>query len=1550
MGKEQFREADTTRKVVGVKFTAGSSELIRQAAHLQIFSNRLYEDVQGKWQPAPFGPLDTRLGTFQQAIMCSTCGLKLDNCVGHFGFIDLEYPVFHVGFFRLVIQTLQCICKACSRTLLQGEQKEALLRQALTPNLDYLRKKALHKRMLALSKKCTLCAHCGLLNGVVKKAVGAILKIAHAEPIGPETVTDFVNAQQRGSGAEGERQREVGQLMGSAKYNLLDPLKVLDIFRKIDAKDIPFLMIGSDECKHPVNFLTQRIPVPPVCIRPSVVSVLKSGSNEDDLTMKLTEIMLINDILKKHKRDGAPMKTVAETWDHLQIQCALYINSELSGLPPEMQPKKFLRSFAQRLKGKEGRFRGNLSGKRVDFSGRTVISPDPNLKIDQVGVPRHIATTLTFPEVVCRANIELMRQLVRNGDSVHPGANLYIDKTGFKRFLRFGNREKIARDLQIGDIVERHLNDDDVVLFNRQPSLHKISIMAHRVKVMPYRTFRFNECACTPYNADFDGDEMNLHLPQTYEAKAEASLLMGLKSNLVSPRAGQPLIAAIQDFITSGYLLTHKDTFLPRSEVQRIASAVVEANNGATMGQRRIHLPPPAMLKPRELWTGKQLIELLIAPFQGTEVRLNLATKNRMHNPDEGEFTQNDTFVIIRNNQLLCGALDKALLGSESKCSIFYRLLRDWGEQHAIDAMWRLARISSIYLSNRGFSIGIGDVKPNANLLKEKSVLLSQGYKICDQLNKSMRLERQKDKPDLGVVEQLESKILKELSSIRDQAGKACKQYLSRKNAPLTMAQCGSKGSFINIAQMIALVGQQSISGKRPSDGFEMRSLPHFERNDRAPDAKGFVENSFFSGLTPTEFFFHTMGGREGLVDTAVKTAETGYMQRRLVKCLEDLAVNYDNTVRTSTNEVVQFTFGDDGLDPAYMEGKDGRPLDLPHVLAQVRNNSSSSSSSAMAGVSRKSDNTGGADVYEFGSLAELEDAIRAEIVHRMEVVVAGEGISTEWVEATARKKQQQQQQNCGEETRAVQQQQCHQQQPRITAQFGDELMKFFSDQFTRNLRILHTSPSQCQRHTGLMSPTTRSGGQSSRCKDCEPIAARRRALLHSGGFSIGQLRQFLDICAARVCRGTVEPGTAVGAIAATSIGEPSTQMTLKTFHFAGVASMNITQGVPRIKEIINAVRSISTPIITVALADEKDEKLARRVKARIERTTLGDICDYVEQVFLPDDLFVLVKLNTRRIRALQLEVTMDSIIGSICTAKLPVPRIMFDQVRSVGKSMLLVRPVGSPKCSITMYMHYLKYYLPSVVVKGLAGINRCVINADEKRGDSFQLFVEGTNFKEVLALTEINGVRTKFNNPLVIAEVLGIESARGAIISEILTTMGEHGIELDRRHVQLLADLMTYRGQVLGITRDGLVKMKESVLLLASFERTIDHLYEAAFFGQQDRISGVSECIIMGTPMGIGTGMFKLLQNQKPIRVRPIDRISVKEEPSVTRKQVKPVQHHHTSLREIKREITGDDELQQQQHQQQQQQQHVEEVSAPPPIPLQRQPIFELDELDIVI
>lgn len=353
-------------------------------------------------------------------------------------------------------------------------------------------------------------------------------------------------------------------------------------------------MLGlSEEHGRPEWYIWQYLPVPPACIRPSVMQD-DNTSNEDDLTAKLTEIVFTNAIIRAGLEKGITVMNLMEQWEFLQLAAAMYINSELPGVPNANQGKPS-RGLSQRLKGKQGRFRGNLSGKRVDFSGRTVISPDPNMRIDQVAVPERVAKILTFPERVNKHNIHKLRQNIINGPDVHPGAN-YVQSQhgGFKKYLRFGNRERIASDLKIGDIVERHLSDNDVVLFNRQPSLHRLSIMAHFAKVMPWRTFRFNECVCSPYNADFDGDEMNMHLPQTQEAKAEAIELMGVKNNLVTPRNGEPLIAATQDFITASYLLSHKDTFYTRAMFCQIASYMFDA-------EMHIELPPPVVWKVRLL-------------------------------------------------------------------------------------------------------------------------------------------------------------------------------------------------------------------------------------------------------------------------------------------------------------------------------------------------------------------------------------------------------------------------------------------------------------------------------------------------------------------------------------------------------------------------------------------------------------------------------------------------------------------------------------------------------------------------------------------------------------------------------------------------------------------------------------------------------------------------------------------------------------------------------------------------------------------------------------
>ena len=801
-----------------------------------------------------------------------------------------------------------------------------------------MRRTQICKKINDQCRKTKTCYSCGSINGQVKKAGSHPLKIIHdrfktfnssnsAKKVAPKAKVLFDKSLNDARKANPEIDKHAKKAVDD-----LNPLRVLNLFVQISPSDCELLGMNPAEGR-PELFIWQYVPAPPVCIRPSVPQ--DGSSTEDDITVKLCDIIHINTLIKEGLKKGLPVMTILEQWDFLQVQVAMYINSDVPGLLP-MGYNKAIRGFCQRLKGKQGRFRGNLSGKRVDFSGRTVISPDPNLSIEEVAVPELVAKNLTYPEQVSRYNIAKLRERVKNGANRWPGANYVIKKDqNIKQFLKYGKLSAHADHLRIGDIVERHLEDGDIVLFNRQPSLHKLSILSHKVKVRPHRTFRLNECVCNPYNADFDGDEMNLHVPQTEEARIEAIELMGVKHNLATPKNGEPIISAIQDFITGAYLLSSKDRFCDRKTFTNICMYMVDGN-------LQLDLPPPAVLKPQMLWTGKQVFNIMMRPNKACRNLVNLDAACREYRAVAGQprdLDKNDGWLVIRNSEVMCGVMDKSTIGSGKKDSVFYVLMRDFGPDAAAQAMGRLAKLSARWLTNQGFSIGISDVYPGDRLVELKMQLVERAYAECDGVIKKFKLGKLDKAPGCDEEQTMENLISGILSKVRQQAGDHCIAELSRWNSPLIMATSGSKGSNINVSQMVAVVGQQIIGGKRVADGFQDRSLPHFPKNARTPPSKGFVQNSFFSGLTPTEFLFHAISGREGLVDTAVKTAETGYMSRRLMKSLEDLSVQYDNSVRNSSSNIVQFQYGDDKLDPVDMEGK-AKPVhfDRTYIHSEVSN------------------------------------------------------------------------------------------------------------------------------------------------------------------------------------------------------------------------------------------------------------------------------------------------------------------------------------------------------------------------------------------------------------------------------------------------------------------------------------------------------------------------------------------------------------------------------------------------------------------------------------
>ncbi|KAH8519279.1 hypothetical protein H0E87_000894, partial [Populus deltoides] len=549
--------------------------------------------------------------------------------------------------------------------------------------------------------------------------------------------------------------REARAPIGLATY-ILNPVRVLSLFQRMVEEDCELLYLQG----RPEKLIITTIAVPPISIRPSVFTE-GSQSNENDITERLKQIIQFNAKLRLELLEGrrTGIKYLIG-WDELQAVVTLYINSDVR-IPLDMQVGRPLSGFVQRLTGKQGRFRQNLAGKRVEFTGRTVISPDPNLKITEVAIPIHMARILTYPERITHHNIEKLRQCVNNGSYKYPGARMVTYPDGSSKSVLLlspfnGRQSSFVNDVNTYFILQ----DVD--------SFFALSLQA---RIMPWRTLRFNESVCNPYNADFDGDEMNMHVPKTEEARTEAFLLMGVQNNLCTPKNGEILVASTQDFLTSSFLITRKDTFYDRAAFSLMCSYM---NDGMDL----VDLPTPSVLKPIELWTGKQLFSVLLRPHANVRVYVNLIVKeknysrpNKEHKKERETMCPNDGYVYFRNSELISGQLGKATLGNGNKDGLYSILLRDYNAYAAATCMNRLAKLSARWIGNHGFSIGIDDVQPGKKLIDEKGKTISNGYRHCNKLIADYNGGRLALKSGCDATQTLETEITERLNKLREEAG-----------------------------------------------------------------------------------------------------------------------------------------------------------------------------------------------------------------------------------------------------------------------------------------------------------------------------------------------------------------------------------------------------------------------------------------------------------------------------------------------------------------------------------------------------------------------------------------------------------------------------------------------------------------------------------------------------------------------------------------------------------------------------------------------------------
>ena len=1203
----------------------------------------------------------------------------------------------------------------------------------------------------------------------------------------------------------------------------------------------------------------------------------------------------------------------------------------------------------QVLEKKEGLFRKHMMGKRVNYAARSVISPDPNIETNEIGIPPVFATKLTYPEPVTQYNIAELRQAVINGPDKWPGALQVQNEDGSLVSLigmSLEQRKALANQLMtpssrgnwtqtLNKKVYRHIKNRDIVIMNRQPTLHKASMMGHKVRVLPgEKTLRLHYANTGAYNADFDGDEMNLHFPQNENARAEAFNLANTDSQYLTPTSGSPLRGLIQDHISAGVWLTNKDSFFTREQYQQYIYGCIRPEDGHTTHAKILTLPP-AVIKPVPLWTGKQIISTVLLNLTPEGMPgINLTSENKIKNEYWGE-ASHEHEVIFKNGELLCGILDKSQYGA-SKYGIVHSLHEVYGPSVAASFLSVLGRLFTNYITSTAFTCGMDDLYLTPEGNKKRTDILETSHDIgreaaaevanlpkdtaTDNPEFLKRLEEiLRDNNKSGILDAVSSS---KVNAITSQVVSACVPAGTMKKFPQNsmqlMALSGAKGSNVNVSQIMCLLGQQALEGRRVPVMVSGKTLPSFKPYETDPMAGGYIKGRFFSGIRPQEYYFHCMAGREGLIDTAVKTARSGYLQRCLTKQLEGVHVVYDNSVRDYDGTLIQFMYGGDSVDVT----KESHLTKFEFCL----NN------------------------YD----ALLKKYNPSALIEHLDVETA-----------------------LKYSKKALKHRRKHSKEPHYeqSSKYDPVLAKY--------------------------NPAKYLGSVSENFQDKLEEFLEKNTKLFKSHAHVNE-KKFRALMQLKYMRSLINPGEAVGIIASQSIGEPSTQMTLNTFHFAGHGAANVTLGIPRMREIImTASSAIKTPQMTLPILHDVTDEQADIFCKSISKVRLSEVVDkvtvietstttsrsysihmkffnleeYTEEydiskeelqeivsgAFLDELESAIVKELRKQKRAGTHDISMavatvpeytetassarleenedekeyrektkqsvsyedpdddeieamrqaekssdeDELLSdkesddeSTATSTSPkdeddvvdtatedeLHRIIAEASKNMTKkqrdrqtSILSARRFTTGYnfddengnwCEIRLALtadsdkllmvNIIEDICRKCVIREVPRIDRC-IHPEPENGKRV-LVTEGVNFQAMWdqeAFIDVDGITS--NDVVAVMNTYGVEAARTTIVNEINNVFSRYAISVSFRHLDLIADMMTRQGTYLPFNRQGMETSTSSFMKM-SYETTLQFLTKAVLDSDREKLQSPSARIVLGKLNGLGTGSFDVL------------------------------------------------------------------------------------------
>jgi len=1356
--------------IVGVQFGIANPDDIVKRSVVEVTTDKTY--LSGN--PAPNGVFDSRFGVIENGKVCPTCKQTNQYCPGHFGHITLARPVYLYQFFDVIEKLCNCICLNCSVPLARSNPDAP-------PGMGRFKE----IRDILAKKKPNLCPSCNTtVFAKVSKVVGKAASLEGKFPV-----------------AKGEAVTETGP------PTPLQTEMVLRAFQRITTEDCEVLGFNPLFAR-PEWMVCTVLAVPPLTVRPSVV-MDDNQRMEDDLTHILISVLRHNQSLRDRMDKGETAEVIDRHTALLQYDVATYVDNDIKGMAPAAQRSgRPLRTLKARFGAKTGRVRGNLMGKRVDFSARSVITPDANIELDELGVPLEIAVNLTFPEIVSVYNRDRLMGYIRNGPDKHPGAKtVFLKQDKRSVSLRFVNAETL--DLREGDVVHRHLLDGDIVLFNRQPSLHKASMMAHRVVVLPYSTFRLNVSATRPYNADFDGDEMNMHVPQSIAAATELRYLASVLRNIISPRTNSPIIQLFQDTMTGIYRITLPDVTVPEVVAMNILAKIKRPFS-------RKNAP----------WTGAEIISAAfpIMNFKGS--------------------------VTIENGQLIKGIMRK------SACTaLIHTVYNDFGPERAGQLINDIQSVVTRFNLFTGFSVGTADLISNIETQQFVDGKLAEARAAVAAILTDIHAGTFKNVSGMSDGEDLEDKISSALKTVASDINMKVVKSLPADNRMIQMVNSGSKGGPQNITQMVALLGQQLIEGRRVQYTLQDRTLPHFARYDDGAESRGFVQNSFVSGLMPAEFFFHAQAGREGLIDTAVKTSDTGYIQRRLMKTMEDQHLEYDGSVRNVLGSVIQYVYGEDGVDTQSVEEQ---VVPLAEMSMET--------------------------IYKEYALspADVNPFLNAEVDTSPDMVDEILADRDMLVKHVFRYRK-------GEDKVS-------------TPVNVERLLSKYSNAYSTKTSLTPTTVVETITAFTKEFPVNRVFHMILRFF----LAPKKSIVVHR--LTEEMFKELMSEIRFRYLKAQCHAGEMVGVLAAQSIGEPTTQLTLNTFHSAGTVKANATSGVPRIEELLSASANPKRPGNTAYLTLNTTKREAIAKMKEIQKTTLRDIVRSVKIYYDPYPLAATTVMDEdREVLALYEQFAQ----GKAECASPWVMRLELDDQEMVNRNIMdLVEVQAKIQNSMTgvdvkcvtsdrnasklilrleiaaslvknpTVLRQLEDSILSSPLTGMEGIGRVFVRTlknemlyDEPLGgyvtkDQYVLDLEGTNLYDLFVFPGVDMTRTFSNDIHEINEVFGIETARIALYEEFNEVFSSE--KVNYHHLSVLVDSMTFSGRIVPVNRFGMKKNETGVLAKSSFEETSKVMFEAAVGAEYDTMRGVSANIMFGQKPPCGTGFVDILVDESKLPEGP--------------------------------------------------------------------------------